>query len=215
MVKIGFTTLLPVRHSQPNIYAYLLNLPRFSLCTIITYIPVLVVDYGGRSLWTYDIMLFLGPVSSWIGQLGDILILLFLVELALSFLRASGKPGQYRAIMIPTFVAVAILSVLSMAALGVSEDYGKKTLDYLHSSSYLNYPSWENTGKVIGSWIVLNWITALAVIALSTLVFSKSLRNRKFTGVSSSWHHSGSHLALRLILTPIPARSLLLRRHHP
>jgi hypothetical protein len=123
-----------------------------------------------------------GDLSVFFSNLADNFILLCLVELALSFLRAFGNDGIYhKVIRYSNFFAVAILFALVIAAEGTSENYLTQS-----DSGYNPDVSWTNVGNLLGAYYVIYWVISLPVVILSIIVLYSSIRKKHLQSVSEA-----------------------------
>ena len=111
----------------------------------------------------------------------DLFILLCVVELGLSFLRALGIKGHHRIICYSTFLVIAILAILTISVLGADEDYTTKTIN----SNFDGNISWVPVGDLYGSWNIIYWVSSQATTALSVFVLYSSVRQKRFGSVST------------------------------
>jgi hypothetical protein len=117
-------------------------------------------------------------VSEFVASVADIFILLCLVELALSFLRALGNNSPYYGIIrYSTFAVMAVFFVLAIAALGEDESF---TTDIING----NNATWTTPGKLYGADTILYWIASLALVFLSIFVLCTSMRKQQQQSVS-------------------------------
>ena len=107
--------------------------------------------------------------------MADNFTLLCLVELALSFLCASGNSSPiYRIIRYSNFFAIAILFVLAVAALGEQESY-------ICNEGNV---SWTTACDLYGAYAIIYWIASLGLVFLSIFVLYCSVRKKQLRSVS-------------------------------
>lgn len=145
-------------------------------------------------------------VSLFFASIADIFILLCLVELALSLLRALGKhTPNYGIIRYSNFVVMAVLFVLAIVALAESESFATGFLDE-------NNPSWTTAGKLYGAYRIIYWIISLGLVFLSAFVLYGSMRKKEQQNVGkvSYTHWLLSSVPPVLHLSPLPTPSKLI-----
>jgi hypothetical protein len=158
-----------------------------SSATLNTAAEVLVVvinflDYFDPPFALYQASWRTSSLSSFFANLADNFILLCLVELALSFLRAFGKDGIYHKIIrYSNFVALAILFALAIAAEGTNEDYTTQS-DY--GANFDVSPT--TVDNLFGAYYIIYWIISLPVVILSSIVLYISIRRKHLQGVSKA-----------------------------
>jgi hypothetical protein len=139
-------------------------------------IVIYKLNYSPDSLYEAAARIF--AISSFFSSIADNFILLCLVELALSFLRALGNNSPiYRIIRYSNFLAVAILFVLAVAALGEEQSFISKTLDG-------NNISWTTAGNLYGAYAIIYWIASLGLVFLSVFVLYCCMRKKQLQSVS-------------------------------
>lgn len=151
----------------------------------------------GDVLWQVVFRMY--DINAFFSSIADVVVLLCLVELALSFLRALGNDSPYyRIIRYSDLFLIAILFVLAIAALGEDEAWVTNS-DYGNSDV-----SWATTAKLYGAYGIIYWIASLAVVFLSSFVLYSSMRKKHMRSVSKV------PLAC-LVLLPTSNYSLLIR----
>lgn len=166
---------------QPNLSDTYL---RFTLALTISYIAnTIMLNSDGNDYTTlFTISNRVGPIGSFVGSVGDVQLILCIVELSLSFFRAMGRPSGAQTIFrVAALAAAVLLLVIATASLGVQQTY---VTEILESDTY------ESTGisatRLYGSWSVIHFLVALGLEALSLMVFSSSHKKRKYTKVTFS-----------------------------
>jgi hypothetical protein len=133
----------------------------------------------GRIFPLYQILLRLNDITAFFSSIADIFILLCLVELALSFLRAFAKDGAYHMfIRYSNFVAIVVLVALAIAALGTDEEWLTRS-HYGHTDL-----SWTTVGNLYSAYSIIYWIVSLAVVFFSAFVLYSSIQKKRLRSVS-------------------------------
>jgi uncharacterized membrane protein len=122
----------------------------------------------------------MNDIAAFFSSIADIFILLCLIELALSFLRALGNDSaHYRIIRFSDFFAIAILFVIAVVALAEGEDWVTKSQTHVRLS-------WTIVGKLYSAYHIVYWITSLAVAFLSIFVLYSSIQKKHMRSVSKA-----------------------------
>jgi hypothetical protein len=139
-----------------------------------------VIDVGGDDILV-DVLYHLDDFSWFFSSIADIFVLLCLVELAVSFLKALGNDSTFcRIVRYSDFVVNSILLVLAVAGLGEGEAW-------VTNSNYgLSNVSWVTTGNLYGAYNVIYWTASLAVVFLSIFVLYSSIRKKHMRSVSKA-----------------------------
>lgn len=174
-VKIPHATRL---HQYEADYSILL--PSYVSLNIANETIILVLESLDDGIFLLDqILLRLYDITAFFSSIADIFILLCLVELGLSFLRAFGKDGAYHIfIRYSNFVAIVVLVALACAALGTDEEW--------LTTSYYGYTdlSWTAVGNLYGAYAIIYWAVSLAVVFLSSFVLYSSIQKKRLRSVS-------------------------------
>jgi hypothetical protein len=119
-------------------------------------------------------------IEEFFASIADIFILLCLVELALSVLRAfANYSPNYKVIRISNFVVMAVLFVLAIAAVAKAEIYANEVL-------VGSIASWTTVGKLYGAYGIIYWIISLGLVFVSTFVLCSSMQKKQQQSVSKS-----------------------------
>ncbi|KAL1835807.1 hypothetical protein VTJ49DRAFT_6038 [Mycothermus thermophilus] len=150
-------------------------------------------------------------VSSFLRNIGDILLFITFVELAIGFMiclkgnaEQSSAPKTGRIIIL---VWSFILFVISIAYLGVSQDNTSKTKSS-YSSRDPDLPwalqQWVMLNRLYGALLILLWLTSLPMVVLSSVVMHRVRANYQLKRLASLFLVATILNALRLtILTAI------------
>ena len=130
--------------------------------------------YSSEPLLTTDT--HIANIAPFIDQIADIFMLLCLVELNLSSLRALGSFNQ-QGIRYCNFVILAVLTILAIATLGENESWVVK------SDDGTNEVSWATAARIYCAYTIVWWITSLPIIALSISVLSIAYRRQRMRWV--------------------------------
>lgn len=143
-------------------------------------LTVVIQVYGSTDI-PLEIIDRLDDVTAFLSSIADVVILLCLVELALSFLRALGNDSIYhRIIRYSDLFAIAVLFILAIAALGEDEAW-------LTNSDYGRFRVSRTTAtNLYSAYDIIYWITSLATVSLSTFVLYSSIRKKHMRSVSSA-----------------------------
>jgi uncharacterized membrane protein len=125
-----------------------------------------------------EVTAYMYGIKEFFASIAGIFILLCLVELALSLLRASANYSpNYRIIRASNFVVMAVLFALAIAALAKAESYANETL-------YERNAVWATAGKLYGAYGIIYWIISLGLVFVSTFVLCSSMREKQQQSVS-------------------------------
>jgi hypothetical protein len=129
----------------------------------------------------FQIIDHLAVIDSFFSLVADAVILLCLVELALSFLSALDNDIAYhRIIHYSNLVAISVLLVLAVAALGDDESWLIKS-DYGRLRVSRTTPS-----NLYGAYNIIYWIASIAAVFLSSFVLYSSVRKKHMRSVSKA-----------------------------
>jgi hypothetical protein len=128
-----------------------------------------------------EIIDHLTVIDSFFSSVADAVILLCLVELALSFLGALGNDSTYhRIIRYSNLVAISVLFVLAVAALGENESW-------LINSDYGRLRVSKTTpSNLYAAYNIIYWIASIAAVFLSSFVLYSSVQKKRMRGVSKT-----------------------------
>jgi uncharacterized membrane protein len=142
----------------------------------IIYVVIEKVYYQSDPLYEAATRIF--AISYFFSSMADNFTLLYLVELALSFLYTLGNNRPiYRIIRYSNFFAVTVLFVLAVAALG-------KQQSFISNSFYGGNVSWTTAGDLYGAYYIIYWIASLGLVFLSIFVFYCYVRKKQPRSVS-------------------------------
>jgi hypothetical protein len=144
-----------------------------------------------------EVIYRLDGITDFFSSIADIFILLCLVELALSFLRALGNHNvYYRIIRYSDFFLIAVLVVLASVTLGEEEEWVTKS-----HYGFIRV-SLATVDNLDGAYNIIYWITSLAIIFLSAFVLYSSMQKKHLRSVSET------PLSYSLLLSILPVSHL-------
>jgi hypothetical protein len=150
------------------------------LRTVVLILTVVIEAYDSTGL-PLEIIDHLTIIDSFFSSVADAVILLCLVELALSFLRALGNDSTYhRIIHYSNLAAIGVLFVLAVAALGDDESWLIKS-DYGRLRVSRTTPS-----NLYGAYNIIYWIASIATVFLSGFVLYSSVQKKHMRSVSKA-----------------------------
>jgi hypothetical protein len=192
---------------QPNLSdTYLRSMLASTISYIATSIIIMLNPDGIDDTILSTISNRVGPIGDFVESVGDVQLILCIVELSLSFFRAMGRPSSIQTIFrVAALAAAVLLLVLATAAFGVQQAY---ITEILKSDTYENTRiSASTVNRLYGSWSVIHFLAALGLEALSLMVFSSSHKKRQYTKVTFS-------PPFPMDITPKPRNAQLLHCNH-
>jgi hypothetical protein len=156
-------------------------LPSYLFLRIVVLILTVVIEVYDSTGLALEIIDHLAIIDSFFSSVADAVILLCLVELALSFLSALDNDIAYhRIIHYSNLVAISVLLVLAVAALGDDESWLIKS-DYGRLRVSRTTPS-----NLYGAYNIIYWIASIAAVFLSSFVLYSSVRKKHMRSVSKA-----------------------------
>jgi hypothetical protein len=157
---------------------------RYLLALTVCYIISTISDSAYYTT-LYAISSRVGSFGAFVGFVGNVQIILCIVELSLSFFRAMGRlSGAQTIFRVAALAAAVLLLVLAIACLSVDQAYITEILesDFYESTGI----SARTINSLYASWHIIHFLVALGLEALSLMVFSSSHKARQYTKVTFS-----------------------------